>query len=162
MIEYTASINGLDQLQRHLEQAPGMVLAETARAVNRSLTTYQQTARDLAPVDSSRLRNSILVTPAKIEGTKVTGAVTASAPYSAAVEGGTGLYGPNKARIRPKHKRALAFTVGGKKVVVTSTKGMKGRFYMKGSLDRHQKDTDAYFAQAAENVARAITDGGSA
>jgi len=46
--------------------------------------------------------------------------VTATAPYAVFVHEGTGMYGPEKRPfdIRPKNKKALAFTWQGKKTVV--------------------------------------------
>lgn len=162
MIEYQATINGLDRLQLHLEQAPALVLSETVSATNKALVTYQASARELAPIDTSRLRNSIAFTPAKVEGTTVSGSVNAGAPYAAAVEGGTGIYGPKKKLIKARPGKVLYWVnKDGEDVYAKSSKGMKGRFYMKGSLEKHQKDTDAYFAQATENVARAISEGGA-
>lgn len=161
MIEYQATINGLDRLQRQMDQAPGLVLSEVVKATNLSLANYQRTARELAPINKGHLRNSITLYPAKVEGTKVTGAVGTNLSYAAAQEGGTGIYGPHKRRIRPKTAKALHFEGSdGVVYVASSVKGVKGRLYMKGSLERNQANTDRAFQQAAENVANAITKGG--
>jgi hypothetical protein len=159
MIEYQATINGLDQLQRQLAQAPGLVLSEVVKATNVSLANYHRTARELAPIDKGPLRNSITLYPAKAEGTKVTGAVGTNMKYAAAQEGGSGIYGPTGRPIRPKRARVLAWKQGNQTHFATSVKGVKGRFYMKGSLERNQPNTDKAFKQAADNVADAITKG---
>jgi hypothetical protein len=160
MIEYNATINGLDQLQRQLAQAPQLVITEAVKATNISLANYHRTARQIAPIDKGPLRNSITITPAKVEGTKITGSVGTDIEHAAAQEGGSGIYGPTKQRIRPKRARVLAWKEGNRMRFATSVKGVKGRFYMKGSLQQNQVNTDRAFKQAADNVANAIVKGG--
>ncbi|GAC41261.1 hypothetical protein [Paenibacillus popilliae] len=54
------------------------------------------------------------------------------------LETGTGLYGPKRREIRPKHKKALRFPVGGGQYVVArSVKGMKPRPIIKPTVQRH-------------------------
>lgn len=54
------------------------------------------------------------------------------------LETGTGLYGPKRREIRPKHKKALCFPVGGGQYVVArSVKGMKPRPIIKPTVQRH-------------------------
>jgi hypothetical protein len=155
MIEYQVVITGLAPLQAAFSKAPQTVLRETATAVNKSLVGYQAAAKELAPVDTSRLRTSLAITPATIDGSTVSGSVGTSVKYAEAQEGGSGIYGPTGQPIRPKSAKVLAFPVGGKMVFAHSVKGVRGRFYMKGSLERNQTRTDANFATAAENVALA-------
>jgi hypothetical protein len=161
MIEYQATINGLDALQKQLAQAPQLVISETVKATNVSLANYHHTARALAPIDKGPLRNSITITPARVEGTKVTGSVGTNLKYAAAQEGGSGIYGPTGQPIRPKRARVLAWKQGNQWRFAASVKGVRGRFYMKGSLEQNQANTDKAFKQAADNVANAITQGGS-
>lgn len=54
------------------------------------------------------------------------------------LETGTGLYGPKKRKIRPKHKKALRFPIGGGKFVVAgAVKGMKPQPIIKPTVQRH-------------------------
>ncbi|MDU5945458.1 MAG: tartrate dehydratase [Paenibacillus macerans] len=54
------------------------------------------------------------------------------------LETGTGLYGPKKREIKPKHKKALRFPVGGGQYVIArSVKGMKPRPIIKPTVQRH-------------------------
>ncbi|MNW34029.1 hypothetical protein D3C74_109960 [compost metagenome] len=54
------------------------------------------------------------------------------------LETGTGLYGPKKRKIVPKHKMALRFPVGsGQYVVARSVKGIKPRPIIKPTVQRH-------------------------
>lgn len=161
MIEYTATISGLDALQKAFEEAPGLVMNETKHATNRSLVAYQATARELAPIDKSPLRNSITIVPAREEGNVVTGAVGTDMHYAEVQEAGSGIYGPHKRPIRPKTGKVLVWKdKNGQKHFAKQVKGVRGKFYMKGSLERNEAHTNKQFAQAAENVAQAMTKGG--
>lgn len=54
------------------------------------------------------------------------------------LETGTGLYGPKKRKIRPKHKKALRFSIGGGEFVfVGAVKGMKPQPIIKPTVKRH-------------------------
>ncbi len=58
--------------------------------------------------------------------------------YGSYLETGTGLYGPKKQVIKPKHKKALRFPVGGGQYVIAgSVKGMKPRPIIKPTVQRH-------------------------
>jgi len=74
--------------------------------------------------------------------------VKSTAPYSFFVHEGTGLFGPYKTRIVPKHKKALAFTIGGQKIVVRSVKGQKPNPYMKRALKKVEGRIPEIFGQA--------------
>jgi hypothetical protein len=72
-----------------------------------------------------------------------TKAVIMGSPVAVWIDSGTGLYGPKHHVITPLAKKALAFTVGGRrlsgrgggtKVVVRSVKGMKARPYINLSV----------------------------
>ena len=73
---------------------------------------------------------------------------------------GTGIYGPLGRPITPKTKKVLAFVGrGGKMVFAKSVKGVRGRYYMKGSLEQNQRSIDAFFATAADDIARDLSTG---
>ncbi len=160
---YYATIPNLPELQKRFQEAPQITLVAVRDAVNKSLTNYQREAKLNAPVDTGRLRQGILVKPATITAggslTKVSGSVNATANYSAAVELGTGIYGPNKAPILPKKKPYFTFkTKGGGWVRVKSIRGMRGRFYMRDALENNQATTNGYFDEAAETITRRLTE----
>ncbi len=160
---YYATIPNLPELQKRFQEAPQITLIAVRDAVNKSLTNYQREAKLNVPVDTGRLRSSILVNPATItEGgtlTKVSGSVGTSVSYAANVELGTGIYGPNKAPILPKKKPYFTFkTKGGGWVRVKSIRGMRGRFYMRDALENNQATTNGYFDEAAETITRRLTE----
>ena len=74
------------------------------------------------------------------------------------MEQGTGIYGPSGQPIRPKTKKFLAFRgKGGKMVFTKSVKGVRGRFYMKGSVEQNQRAIDGFFATAVTNIAQDLS-----
>jgi hypothetical protein len=77
-----------------------------------------------APVVTGNLRK-LITSYVKGEGADVMGFVIPTAPYSEFVHRGTGIYGPYGIPITPKTAKALAFSIGGKKVVRKSVKGQK-------------------------------------
>lgn len=155
-MQYTVSIPQLDDLQKAFKQAPELVANEVSGAINRSLVGYQATAKQKAPVDSGRLQSSILIDPAKQKGNVIEGSVGTSVDYSVAQEIGTGIYGPSRQPIRPKRAKVLAFPVNGQMVFARQVKGSKGRFYMKGSLDANQDNTERHFQKALDTVTHEI------
>lgn len=87
-------------------------------------------------VDTGHLRSSIQVQLRKVTGAPIV-RVGSHLKYSRWVHDGTGLYGPRKKRIVPKHKKALAFKskkFGKKRIVVKSVKGMRGNPYLKDAM----------------------------
>jgi HK97 gp10 family phage protein len=61
--------------------------------------------------------------------------ITPVARYALYIHQGTGIYGPHKAKIVPVHKKALAFTIGGKTIIRRSVKGQKANPFMKRAFD---------------------------
>lgn len=89
-------------------------------------------AKVLAPVDTGTLRNSIASDPVpKREGTRLTINVQATANYAYHVNNGTTPH-----VIRPKNKKALRFSVGGKIVFSKWARhpGSKARPFMTNAL----------------------------
>ena len=157
-ITYTVEIKNLKELQDRFKQAPDITAKHIIGAGNKSLISLQGTAKQLAPVDTSRLRQSILVSPMKRTGNVISGSVGTSTTYSVYQEVGTGIYGPKHAPIKPKTKKFLAFkTKDGKWIRAKSVKGVRGRFYMKGSVEQNQRRIDGYFEQAAANITRDLS-----
>lgn len=54
-------------------------------------------------------------------------AVTFGAKYSGYLQGGTGLYGPRRERIKPVRAKRLAWTSGGQRYSAPSVRGLKPR-----------------------------------
>lgn len=69
--------------------------------------------------------------------------------YTPFVNDGTGIYGPRGQRIRPRSKKALAFTYKGVKVVVKSVKGIRPRRFVERSISQTEKRGDEFVIRAA-------------
>jgi len=80
--------------------------------------------------------------------------VTATAPYAAFVHEGTGLYGPHHQAfdIRPKNKKALAFTWMGKKIVVkkVTVKGQRPQKFFEQAVKKIQPRFQEIFLGGAK------------
>lgn len=104
-----ARMEGLASLKHKL----GLLSAEdekvARREVKRTLVSIESSAKVRAPVDRGRLQGSI---SHELERDGLSGVAGTNLEYAPDVEFGTSPH-----EIRPKHKKALAFTVGGKKVV---------------------------------------------
>lgn len=166
MITYTVSVKGLSELQKQFTRAPQITMSRLKPAMDKSLVRLQATAKELAPVDTNRLRGSIVIQPMKVSSNLIEGRVTAggnagtNVSYAGWVEQGTGIYGPYHTPIRPKTKKVMAWKRGGVWHFAREVKGVRPRWYMKGSLERNRAAIDGYFATAAAEVAREL--GGSA
>ncbi len=160
MLAYTVEIKNLPELQNLFRQAPEIAGKRLMEAGNKSLLSLQTTAKQLSPIDSGHLSQSILVSPMQQSGSTFTGSVGTNTTYSVYQEIGTGIYGPLGRPITPKTKKVLAFVgKGGKMVFAKSVKGVRGRYYMKGSLEQNQRSIDAFFANAADDIARDLSTG---
>lgn len=114
----------------------------TARdMLRRGVRVQSQARRNLAGgggypkrIDTGLLRSSIQVKPIIVR--LAPGAwIGTNVRYSRWVHGGTGLYGPRHAVIRPLRGTYLVFTGrGGGKVFVRSVKGMKPNPFLKNAL----------------------------
>src|SRR3954452_24915400 len=103
MISYKVEISNLPELQARFKQAPDITARHVADAGNKSLISLQGTAKGIAPVDTGRLRSSILVSPMKRVGNVVSGSVGTSLQYAEIQEGGSGIYGPRHRPITAKN-----------------------------------------------------------
>ncbi len=161
MITYQATLQGdtLQQLIASYAQAPQITATHTMAAMNKSLVNYQGTARQIAPIDQGLLRASIQISPARHEGNRIEGSVGTALNYAPAQEAGSGIYGPTGQPIRPKTKKVLAWYSGGSWHFAKEVKGVRPRWYMRGSLERNQARTDAYFATASHDIATALAGG---
>lgn len=155
-MRYEVTIPQLPALQAAFSKAPEITARAVAGAVNRSLVGYQATAKQLAPVDSGRLRSSIQLRPAHRTGNRIEGSVGTNLKYAPFQEAGTGIYGPRRQPIRPKAAKALRFKVGGKWVFAREVRGSKPRWYFRGSLEQNRRRTEGYFDQALSEIAQQL------
>lgn len=161
MIRYEVEVEGLTRLQTQFQKAPQLTMPRLKDAMGKSLARLQATAKDLAPVDTGTLRGSIIPKPMIISGSTITCSVGTGLDYSLHMEQGTGIYGPRRTPIRPKNKKVLAWKQGGAWRFAKEVKGVRPRWYMRGSLERNTDAINRYFATAADEVARELGGGGS-
>jgi hypothetical protein len=88
-----------------------------------------------ARVDTGLLRSSIQVRPVTVGGLPAV-QVGTGAHYARYVHDGTGIYGPRRAMIRPRHGRYLVFTPkGGRgKVFARQVRGIRPNPFLKNAL----------------------------
>lgn len=89
MLAYAVDIKGLDKLESNMDRAPQTYRREVSAAINKSLVDLQRTAKTLSPVDTGRLRASILVEPARVQGDVIKGSVGTLTRYAGFQEEGT-------------------------------------------------------------------------
>lgn len=100
-----------------------------------------------APFKTGNLQTDIQVI--NVSSKSVTIGNTLKASYAKFVHGGTGLYGPKKAKIRAKKARALKTPYGFKK----SIKGQKANPYLKNAFNEYVKSG---LKRAANSLAEEI------
>lgn len=86
-------------------------------------------------IDTGLLRNTVFVRPVVVRGAP--GArVGSTRGYARWVHDGTGIYGPRRTPIRPRHGRFLVFTPKGssRRVFVRSVKGMRPNRFLADAL----------------------------
>ncbi len=155
-LTYSVSIPQLVPLQQAFINAPERTKQELTVATNRSLLAYQATAKDLAPIDQGILKGSIQLSAAQWSGNTITGSVGTNNEYSLFQEQGTGIYGPHHAPIVPKSKPTLVWYSNGAWHFAKSVKGSKPRWYMKGSLEQNQSNTERNYQAALDAVANSF------
>lgn len=160
-ITYSVSIPQLPQLQAAFRQAPETTARSVTAAINRSLVGYQATAKQLAPVDSGRLRSSIQIRPATRRGNTIEGSVGTATQYAEYMERGTGIYGPSGQPIRPRRAKMLVWRSNGQWHFAKEVRGVRPRWYMRGSLQQNQGRTIGYFQQALDEVTASLAGEGS-
>ena len=94
-----AYIRGLNSLLSKLKALPGITLEGTLDGVQNAVFAIKKDAKDLCPVDSGALRDSIVAEVKTVSPTKLEGTVTAEKDYAVAVEFGTGQLGASSAEI---------------------------------------------------------------
>lgn len=96
----------------------------------------QNRARQLCPVNTGRLRNSITVELVIVGGIPVV-RIGTNVEYARWVHDGTGVYGPLRRPIRPRRAKVLAFTPRGSSqtVFATQVRGTPGRPFLRDALE---------------------------
>lgn len=103
-------------------------------------------AKKLVPVRTRNLSRTIRVESASADRVRVVAGGTANVGYARYVEQGTGLYGPKRARIKPRSKKVLSWVSGGsrvtgrgvgsRRVFARSVKGRKATPYLVPGVKR--------------------------
>jgi hypothetical protein len=127
-------------MQKLKEDAPG---AQRAGMIN-LVTTVEAIAVKEAPKRTSNLART-RTSEVNDDGTR--GVLGFTAPYAVFVHEGTGIFGPRHQRIRPVAKRALFWP--GAKHPVKSTKGMKGRPWVRHAAD--EVNAGAVYQEGMQN-----------
>ena len=118
----------------------------------RAAGAVEAVAVEEAPVVRGNLANRIRK---YIQGLRAI--VSATAPYSVFVHEGTGIYGPLRRKIVPKTKKALRFFIGGKEIIVRSTKRQKSNPFMARAFKKVEPRIAEIFNQAIKDfVEKAI------
>ena len=147
---------GVLRLARDFAAAPALVEQETARAMVESVAIAEAEVRSRTPVRTGRLRASVngRVIPATAAGGVVRGTLTIGMPsYARFVEEGTRPH-----VIVARRKRALAFKVGGKVVIVRRVRhpGTKGAHMLRDGMAAARPRIEASFLRAADRLAEAL------
>lgn len=126
----TLKIEGVERLLEKVKP-PSFIHKEISLGLYQSGLAVQREAQLKVPVDTSRLRDSIVT---KLDNAKPLprwAQVGTNVFYGPYVEFGTGIYGPKKRPIRPTTKKALAWkSKSGETIIRSSVKGMRPRPYM--------------------------------
>ena len=117
------------QYENALRRALGRQSDEVRRAIVQTGVDVQNKARELCPVDTSRLRSSIVH---RIDGSGRTTGVTvgSNVVYAAAIE-----YGLDKFDIFPKNKKALFWPGAAHPVKVVHHPGIEAQPFMRPALE---------------------------
>lgn len=92
-----------------------------------------QRARQLVPVNTGKLRQSIEATLTERGGIPVC-IIGSDVEYAAYVHEGTGIYGPHHQRITPRRGKYMVFEINGEMVFARSTSGMRPTHYLTRAL----------------------------
>jgi HK97 gp10 family phage protein len=123
------------EYERGLRRALGGMSNDVKRAVERTRIDVQNEARRRAPVDTGRLRSSI-VSRAEGSGRRVGYVVGTNVNYAAAVE-----YGTAPHVIKPRFKKALFWPGARHPVAFVNHPGTKAQPFMRPAIEM----TDIFF-----------------
>lgn len=117
------------QYERGLRRYVGRMSDDVARAVERTRLDVQNEARRRAPVDTGRLRSSI-VSRAEGSGREVGYVIGSNVNYAAAVE-----YGTSPHVIKPKNKRALYWPGAAHPVAQVNHPGTRAQPFLRPAIE---------------------------
>jgi HK97 gp10 family phage protein len=141
------TIKNADQVAKYFETRPAEVKSELNRALTRSALIIQRMARQEAPVDMSRLRNSIAIQP--LGGFGI--AVTPKANYSVAVHEGSR---PHWVPIKSLEgwARRHGFESAWPLAYAISRRGTKANPYMDRAAAKGTDDVQREFDNAVDRI----------
>ena len=140
------SLTVQDEALRKALADPELVAGPVTDFLRRAGFTVERKAKELAPVDTGRLRSSIesrAEPPRAIIGTLVT--------YAPMVELGTKPH-----IIVPRYKKALAFNIGGDRVIVRKVNppGTRPKPFLRPALEQSRAAIARLLEQAKAQIAR--------
>lgn len=140
-------IPGLTSIKEAFAQAPARMKTEMAKAYELSSVLVQRVMKIESPIDQGILRGSI---DRRVDDNSAT--IWPRANYAAAVNNGTGLFGPNHARIYPTNGKVLAWQKNGRKFFARSIAGQKPNPFVQRTADQTSDQVVSYFGDAALNA----------
>lgn len=132
------------QYERGLRRWVGNMSADVARAVERTRIDVQNEARRRAPVDTGRLRSSI-VSRAEGSGRSVGYVIGSNVNYAAAVE-----YGTAPHVIKPKYKQALYWPGAAHPVAQVNHPGTRAQPFLRPAIEM----TEIFWRANASQIGR--------
>lgn len=149
---FSISLDGALELGKRFQNAPKAVEAGSKAMLDTATLMVQGKAKELAPVDKSTLRKSILR-----EVTADFGKVGSNIPYAKYQEFGTGVYGPKGSPIVPKRAKFLAWqSKGGQWIRARSVAGVKPRHFLQGGLDELRKNIKQVMEIATRTIIKSL------
>lgn len=150
MPEINVEIEGLIEVQRKMEQMVAELHgAPMLNAMRDATLLVQRDARKLCPVDTGRLRSSIVPEVRQQTGV-VIGVVGSNVTYAAAMEFGTRPHWPPLDALEPWARRhgMSAFLVAR----AIARRGIKGRRYLRGALEQNAKRIHVLIERAVQMI----------
>lgn len=151
MPSVTIHIEGLDKLKAAMLSSPKVIEDELNRGIKRSVVTLERTARQLAPVDTGRLRASHTS-----DFSNLRGELYPTTEYAVYVHEGTKAHFPpigtpgvgnwSKKHGIPAYKVALGI----------SKKGTKARPWLQQTADKEQKNIENIMQDAVDKALNRI------
>lgn len=149
-VSISYQIRGIDELLAKFDKAPVLVGTAMDTALNKSAITIQGKIREKAPVDTGRLRNSILYMRI---GTLVY-AVATNAKYAVYVHEGTRPHAMPLSAIEPWAKRR-GIPAGAVWQAILK-RGTKANPFFKEGAEASESQVNMYFDQAIDTVLKAF------
>jgi HK97 gp10 family phage protein len=154
-----AEISGLQETQANMEQIVRDLSGQPMLdAMRRVVLLVQNRAKTLAPVDTGRLRASIMPEVRASEPNKIVGVVGSNVKYAPYMELGTGVFA-GKSRYFPppsaldvwarRHNIASGFLVAR---AIFMAGGTRPRHYLQQALEQNQRQIDDLLGNAVTRI----------